>query len=164
MKIKATAYHEAGHAIAAYTLQIPMWDISIEADKDYLGYLLLKYPKWFQPDIDYDSRTSDFVKKRIMVALAGREAEKIITGRYNNIGAESDLNTVREFAMRIISDPKEIEAYIKWLRLSTINLLKVPYRWKLIETLAEELLQRKHLKRKEVREVINNTMNDLAKR
>lgn len=163
MKIEATSYHEAGHAVTAYLLQIPMWNVSIEADKDYLGYVLLKYPKWFQPDIDNDTRTHNFIKKRIMVALAGREAEKIFTGRYNNVGAESDLGKVRELAMRIISDPKEIEAYIKWLRLSTQNFIKVPYRWYLIETLAKELVNKKHLKRKEVKELINRAMITLAK-
>jgi ATP-dependent Zn protease len=36
----ATAFHEAGHAVAAFFLDIPIPTVTIVPDKDYLGLTL----------------------------------------------------------------------------------------------------------------------------
>jgi hypothetical protein len=61
-EIDATAYDEAGHAVAAFHLGRPISRVTITPDGDVLGSVR-HYPirgKWLQPDVVIDTRTEKF--------------------------------------------------------------------------------------------------------
>jgi hypothetical protein len=89
----ATAYHEAGHAVAALLLGVGFKSVSIVETEDTLGRLLHSEPPawWWEAveEADYAStwgqfiptRTRRRVEQRIILALAGAETESEATDR-----------------------------------------------------------------------------------
>lgn len=153
---RATAYHEAGHAVAAYELRRGFRRISIVEDEDSLGSVL--YRKWgekFDPNVTEPGRARKLIEKAIMTALAGAEAEHVHTKRRNNAGGSSDSHSAVTLASYIIDDfEEELPAYIEWLRIRTRNILTTPANWRAVEFLAEALLEKEEMSAAAARKVI----------
>jgi len=141
-KLEATAYHEAGHAVAAFFLRRGFTRVSIIPGEDFLGQLVTTPPpRSLHPDCETDARTELWLRREITIFLAGPVAEKIHTGRGNwKIEGSSDVHNAVGLASYIIGDD-EIGAYIHWLTLHTTNLLNHPHRWPIVQALAAELLE-----------------------
>ena len=93
---KKTAYHEAGHAMIAYHLQLdPVQQISIIPSGRALGYTLNP------PTEDKYSEYKSELKKEISMLLGGRAAEEII---YNDVtgGASNDIERATKIAKKMI--------------------------------------------------------------
>ena len=94
-----TAYHEAGHAIAAFELGVPFREVSIAATTDSWGHLLSTPLRLREPDVyTMSPRTRDRLERRIIVGLAGREGNRLLTGRYDHRGAGNDYQQAGEIA------------------------------------------------------------------
>ena len=94
---KKTAYHEAGHAMIAYHLDLdPVQQISIIPSGRALGYTL-NPPK----EDKYSEYKSELVKE-ISMLLGGRAAEEII---YKDVtgGASNDIERATKIAKRMIT-------------------------------------------------------------
>ena len=94
---KKTAYHEAGHAMIAYHLDLdPVQQISIIPSGRALGYTLNP------PAEDKYSEYKSELKKEISMLLGGRAAEEII---YNDVtgGASNDIERATKIAKRMIT-------------------------------------------------------------
>jgi cell division protease FtsH len=94
---KKTAYHEAGHAMIAYHLNLdPVQQISIIPSGRALGYTLNP------PAEDKYSEYKSELKKEISMLLGGRAAEEII---YNDVtgGASNDIERATKIAKRMIT-------------------------------------------------------------
>ena len=77
-KLEKTAYHEAGHAVAAFLLRKRFSYVTIESGEDSLGHIILKrFRDSFQPDVDEISKIRRPLEKDIMISLAGNAADKI---------------------------------------------------------------------------------------
>uniref|UniRef100_UPI003D6F5B01 hypothetical protein n=1 Tax=Pantanalinema rosaneae TaxID=1620701 RepID=UPI003D6F5B01 len=99
---RATAYHEAGHAIVHHVLrpQIPMAYISIEPTQQYDGVFALQggSPHW-------QDFTRDGFLDELSVCLAGRGAEIIKFGYGSHgTGARSDLENATSLAWHHIAN------------------------------------------------------------
>ena len=93
---KKTAYHEAGHAMIAYHLQLdPVQQISIIPSGRALGYTLNP------PKEDKYSESKSELKKEISMLLGGRAAEEII---YDDVtgGASNDIERATKIAKKMI--------------------------------------------------------------
>lgn len=91
-----TAYHELGHAIAIYELptNIILEKISIKSQALSLGRVSLnRYPR---------NRTEEEMKNEIVVALAGRTAERTILGGCDE-GCASDYASAKMTADEMIN-------------------------------------------------------------
>ena len=73
---EATAYHEAGHAVAALALDRPVTRVSILARRDTLGTCAFGKAV-FRP-------SEDWVERETMISLAGLAAEARHTGEYDH--------------------------------------------------------------------------------
>ncbi len=95
---KMTAYHEAGHAVAAYYLEnsSPVYEISIIPRGMAGGYTL------YRPDEDTSFRNKSEMIDEIISALGGRVAEKII-GNEVSTGPSSDLSRVTDVARAMVT-------------------------------------------------------------
>src|SRR3954451_16442176 len=85
---EATAYHEAGHAVAALALDRPVVKVSIRADRDRLGICAFGKAV-FRP-------SQDWLEQEVLIALAGMAAEARHTGTYDRAGAGRDLLYARK--------------------------------------------------------------------
>ncbi len=95
---KVTAYHEAGHALAAQMLERadPVHKITIVPRGRALGYVMQF------PDEDRVSVTRLALLDRIGVALAGRATEEIIFQDVTT-GAQNDFQQATDIAMRMVT-------------------------------------------------------------
>ena len=94
---KKTAYHEAGHAVAAKLLptQDNVHQVSIIPRGRAGGFTLSL------PDADKSYISKEEMLEQIIMSLAGRAAEKIVFNEINS-GASSDLDHVTKTARKMV--------------------------------------------------------------
>ncbi len=94
---KNTAYHEAGHAMVAYHLELdPVQQISIIPSGRALGYTLNP------PKEDKYSEYKSELKNQISMLLGGRAAEEIVNGDVSG-GASNDIDRATKIAKKMIT-------------------------------------------------------------
>ena len=133
---RRTAYHEAGHALAAWTLKIPFKRVSVVAAAETWHVL---YPALS----DWDStppRARDRLERKMIVSLAGGEAERLISGRSNHRGARSDYRNVWDIVSRLAGSIEEAGAYSRWLSLRARSLIRAPQHRPSLDALAAALM------------------------
>lgn len=174
---RETAIHEAGHAVAAYLLGRPFVRMTIDPsaglDGDALGQVEHAPPagEWFQPDIEINSRTRQFLEKHIQISWAGTLAQEIwyerIQYKPDNAvehlenGARHDTVGLVDMALLNTGSGQEAEAYIEWLRIRTQNMVRNDFRfWMMAEPLADALLAEKTLSWKRARAVMKSAFDD----
>lgn len=157
---RATAYHEAGHAVAAFIVQRGFRKISILEDEETLGRVL--YQKWrkdFDPSVIDPERARRQIEKAIVTAYAGGEAERRHTGRRNARGSRSDDETAVDLACYVIADwEEELTAFLRWLRIRSRNIVTVAQNWRAVEALAAALLDKGEVNVSEARDIIIRAM------
>ena len=160
-RLACTAYHEAGHAVAHAEYGLPARRVTIKSGGDYLGAcfgrraLLSRYgPEW-----DSGDRNRLRMEKDVIILLAGGEAERRFSGRSNYVGAKSDREQAIDLLCRFASDFYEnpgqgkqriFKTYFKLLELRARELVQNKINWIRIKAVAEKLLEKETLSRKEV--------------
>jgi ATP-dependent Zn protease len=164
-KLEATAYHEAGHVVAAFLLHRGFRTVTIIPKEDSLGHMLKTAPpRNLHPDYQTDARAEIWLRREITICLAGPVAEKLHTGRGNwRIGGSSDFHHAVDWASDIMGDPDEIGAYLDWLTLVTKNMLKHPHHWPIVQALAAELLSRRTVGPRRARALMREAGYNAAK-
>ena len=154
-RLRRTAYHEAGHAVACLSLRRAFKDVSIISTEDSEGRLIHRDWGTFEPDlISYDWVAEDVkrIRRRTFIALAGSASEWILTGRrlrgrwespdYTNILKKIDR--LYAGAMGLDSDTdKMFTHYIEYMEYAAKHLLRV--NWVHVTTIANTLLKEKSL-------------------
>ncbi len=90
---KLVAYHEAGHAIVARSLEHcdPVTEVSVIPRGGAGGYTMTR------PDDDSDTYSRGYILDRITMSFGGRAAEKLILGDVST-GASQDIKHATELA------------------------------------------------------------------
>lgn len=158
--LERTAYHEAGHAVARHELGMAIREVSIipNVKEKRLGYVSYYPQPSFQPEFDSSPKTLALVQKQIMFCYAGVVAEALFCGRHDWRGAGADMDTAEDLAMCVVGENKEFEAYMRWLKIRTRNLMASPIVWVKVEAVAQTLLERKRLSGKETKQIIVERM------
>jgi hypothetical protein len=161
-RLEATAYHEAGHAIAAWWLQLPFKRVTItpNADAGSLGHLLHdRAPKWFNPEIKAGDRQRLRAERHIITGFAGQIAEGKYRGRRPRYGMDSDNSQAVNMATYFCISTDTTEALLHFCFLSSRDL--IAKWWWAVEAVALALLDRTTLSCEEVKEVIHSESDRL---
>src|SRR5262245_43621 len=98
-ELRATAHHEAGHAVMALELGIPVASVDVIEVEDRVGVVMLtKKPSWFRAD-GLHVRSRVYAENRVMMLLAGPIAEARFVGRNNRVGASADYHLCADYAL-----------------------------------------------------------------
>jgi hypothetical protein len=134
-QVRSTAIHEAAHAVMAYLLRRRFKSVSIKEDDDSYGRVHSVAPgDWFRPDLEVNARTRDMIEGRVMISLAGGEAEQAWAARQPDApeGWEEKMRTGMGYDLRAAIDLAgfvsggsipALEAYVEWLRQSMLNYI-----------------------------------------
>jgi ATP-dependent Zn protease len=129
----ATAYHEAGHAVAALALDRPVVKVSIRPDRDRLGICFFGKAV-FRP-------SEDWLEREVLIALAGLAAEAKRTGEYQREAAGRDLRYARGLSLQRAGSQRQAERLERRLLSKAEHLLDRRANWRAVERIAEALLQ-----------------------
>lgn len=158
-ELERTAYHEAGHAVAAYSMRRRIRAVSIIPEGNTLGHNLYGKGLNIQPDAGVDGRMRNEIERRVICVLAGWAVEARLNPRRRGIATGSnDLRHASDLASYVVGSAEELEAYSNWLWIRTKLLIALPYHWAAIEALAGELVTHKRLGERRVREVIETSL------
>jgi ATP-dependent Zn protease len=162
--LEETAYHEAGHAVAAYVLRRRFSKASIVREEDSLGRLTRppSYGTGFEPELDYKGTSKPWIEQEIMSLLAAGTAVDLLTGREDWGEGEvesSDLQKAHVLAEMVCGSNEEVEAYLNWLAIRTRNMLSNPPYWAAVEALAGALLEQQEIGYRKARKIIGDAMD-----
>ena len=147
-QLEATAYHEAGHAIAEWILVVRApRRLTIEPDGDHLGLCLGSNPL-YKVDIDcgdHSPRAQRKTENYARILLAGPAAQRLYNPRSVRSGHGSSDRAHAIDALSFFSngDTKHLRAYYRLMVIDARNLVASSVNWRAIEILARELLQRR---------------------
>ena len=161
--LKSTAYHEAGHAVLKFEFDLKIEKVTIVRDGDCLGSVKGKRAVTSrQVDKDNFGMARLKAEKDVMVMLAGGIAQKKFDPKtYKRDHCRSDFQSAWEMLSFFSRSEKETVAYREYLKLRTENFIVCrPYRWKMIQAVAEELLLRQTLTGQQVKEAIWKMSSD----
>ena len=169
-ELRASAYHEAGHAVAHFARGRRIDRVSIVPDEDggslghVRGRILLDTEKWRAGIREFDTpRERRAAEDTIIAALAGPIAEAKLTGRRNRAGAAGDYERVGDLLDALDDgDDAVAAAHLNFLEVLAAQL--IDRYWPLVEVLAEELLARGTLSGSAVREVLRRTIRAESER
>ena len=100
-KLRATAYHEAGHAVMALALGRPIQKVTIAPNQNYRGACQIQKGR-FKP-------TKDWLEDEMLILFAGMVAEARVTGQYCPSGAAQDLRGIRRYALMRAGGERQVE-------------------------------------------------------
>ena len=154
--LRSVAYHEAGHAVAAWEVSLPIKTLSIVPEADTAGRLV--HPPYFKgvhPDADTSPCVQRRIENMVFVCYAGPEAER----RFNPKGlwkdhAQGDWKQAIEILTHQVGSDEELEAYCNLMRIRAKNFIALDHVWEDIEKLADELLVRQKMSGRDVDAVL----------
>jgi hypothetical protein len=159
----ATAYHEAGHAVAAmaYGKGIRRQGATIIPNlRGAAGsvYMTMHIPG--DPSVDSLTRRMRLrIEEDVMVMLAGGIAQRCFRpSSVRNHHGRSDRDAAYDLLMHTVADERELQAYWRLLIVRTENFVRLPVRWRQIEAAAKALMEKKTLTSAELRQVYTDAL------
>ena len=152
------ACHEAGHAVACWSLRRRFDRLSILKNeaKGTIGHVPFDPADQPGPQTDRERRAEKRFEHELVIHLAGMAATSVLCGRRSWRG--DDLDRARQLAAARCSSGEEVDAYLKWLSIRTENEMRMPVWWRMVEALAAELLKHKQVPYTQARWVMESTL------
>jgi hypothetical protein len=150
-RLRETAHHEAGHAVASWWLGVKFKYVTVTPAAGSSGHLKPRYPKWVQPDADSSDRVRLHIERCIIIVFAGQLAEAKFRGKRPRYGMHGDNRQAVDMASYRGGSTKTIEAYLRYCWCASEDLVSM--RWCEIQAVAGALLERKTISYEEVIEV-----------
>jgi hypothetical protein len=164
----ATAYHEAGHAVAAmaYGKGIRRQGATIVPDAERAAgsvYMLKHVPG--DPSVDLlTGRMRLRIEEDVIVSLAGGVAQREFrASSIRSYHGRSDREAAIDLLSYITGDERELKAYWRLLVVRTENFVRNAPRWMQIEAVAKALMEKKTLDRRELRQVYAGALGGTIK-
>jgi len=155
----STAYHEAGHAVAAWRLNIPLRrkGVTIIPDRARGADGSIFHRQVVSKDIEYDRSNRNVLKaeRLAQLSLAGEIAQRRYSPRgMRSYHSESDQEKAIDTLSYFAADARELEAWLKLLHIRTENMFSNPDVWRAVVRLVGELTRRGTICGREATEII----------
>jgi hypothetical protein len=144
------AFHEAGHAVVAWSRGIKVTSATIVPARDFLGQVTQSNPlRGVRLDYDGSNRARLRAEAVIVVLLAGPVAERRHDSRLrrSRYGAH-DHERAADLAMRVNGSDKAAEAHLNWLAIVARD--EIDASWDLVERVARKLFEQRTLSAAEI--------------
>jgi hypothetical protein len=167
--LEVAAYHEAGHAVVALLMGRPVHKITIAPEQKareagVAGYVKHAWATRASIEWDADGSNRWRVEKDVQVLLAGEIAQRRFAPRsIREDHGVSDRRSAMDLLSRV-SGSKTLPLYYKMLSIWTEDLLRLPFNWEVVRSLAETLLDERTMSRKRVRQWYRDYREDETKR
>jgi len=150
MSREATAYHEAGHAVAAWKLGYRPISASITAVEESVGEVRHENPF---PGVNLEFDGSDLARSRVERAIMIRLAGPIAQKRYRPTSwrrwqGGADYAVAADLALRVCGSGEVASAFLKWLDLRAKALIE--NHWPAVERLAIALIKHGTMNQEEI--------------
>lgn len=155
---RATAYHEAGHAVAALILNAIPTKVTIEPGQDYQGMVERrsfagKLDEYGKPN----ARERLLIEKDVIILLAGEIAQRQYHARsVRSSHGRGDRVAALYFLEHVTHDPEALTHYSRFLARRATLLIK--RHWYQVEALAQALLVEGTINGKRVRLICEDAM------
>jgi hypothetical protein len=154
---QATAYHEAGHAVAGHALGRRIKRVTIIPSRieKYAGCCFTQRgPSLKGIDWDVTPKIRRDAHDLIMFSMAGICAQRLFNPRtLRSFHGSMDYRTVVDFATHLTRE-NELEPFLRWMEIRTENLIRD--NWNAVEMLAAELVRHREVTGKEAHEIIRS--------
>jgi ATP-dependent Zn protease len=157
---KLTAYHEAGHVVAAHALGLEITDVTVATGEEsfvrYLGQagVPVDYALVYNSD-----RAHDYVERQLVCYYAGAVAEEVLTGEPVDWGPggyyDSDWNGSADCVVELAGYDLDKQAQVSdsgWKKAQTI----MAENWDKVRTLAEALTEHREADRDTVERLLGD--------
>jgi len=151
IRLTATAYHEAGHAVMALVLGRSIEKVTISPARLQTGGSRLGACKLQKGRF---KASHDALEDDALILLAGMVAESHFTGRYCGEGAAQDLRAVRQLLAKRAKNDRGIERLMRRLLDRTQHVLGAAGHVQAIQSVSRELLQRETISGRAVRHLL----------
>ena len=159
-RLLATAVHEAGHALAFYRLNFRIKRVTIVPKDDCLGFASSPVGLSFS-SLEHERPTRGMVAlwhDRVVCLLAGGEAQRRFNSKSMRWGTScGDLDGVKDILWRL-HPTNEQAAVFRYLKIRTQNLINQPTNWRMIQDLAQVLVEKRSLSGDEVLAVLRDSI------
>ncbi len=156
--LESTAYHEAGHAVAAWKLGVRTKKLSIvpdAADGSLGSHQHSPYFTGINLEFDDSPRAQRRVENIAIVCCVGAHSQRRFHPRgFRNYHAEADWHRAISLLSYLAGDNEVLEAYFKLIDLQAKKFVQSQANWCAIEGVAEALLERHALTGAEAKAVI----------
>jgi ATP-dependent Zn protease len=152
MSDEATAYHEAGHAVAALALDRPVMKVSIKPDRDRVGICAFGKAV-FRP-------SQDWLEREVLIALAGMAAEAKHTGEYDREAAGRDLTYARGLAIERAGNARQAERLQRRMLSKVEHLLEQEATWRAVQRIAKALLEQTEISGRQARHLYEECVRE----
>jgi ATP-dependent Zn protease len=154
-KHEGTAYHEAGHAVAACVLRLKIGKRGVtilpEKERNMLGCANIAAQLRERPDCATSARTRARIEAWAVAHLAGDVAERKFNGR-RSFGGHSDLLHASDLLEYISSSVEQFDARLRVAYVGAQDLIED--NWESVQAVAEELLRKRTLSADEVAKLV----------
>lgn len=150
--LKATAYHEAGHAVMSIVLgrtieKVTVSPAKLQSGGNRLGACKIQKGR--------TKASQDGLEDEVLILLAGMVAESHFTGRYCQAGAAQDLMAVRRLLSSRAPKEKQLERLAKRMLNKTEHVLDDEVNRKAIVMIAAELVDKETISGRAVRHLLD---------
>ncbi len=154
--LESTAYHEAGHAVAAWHFRVRGKSLSIIPDGSSLGrFSHAPYFGGLRPGLDDSPRCQRRLENMALVCLAAPAAQRKFYPRgYRRYHARGDYSEARNLLSYISRGNTELDAHIALIEIRARNFVQSDKMWAAIEELAVALLDQREISGKGIKPII----------
>ena len=119
----ATAYHEAGHAVAYILTNRKFKYVTIKPDETSMGSLMPHFRN--KGSMHFYNMSIEGLSSYCIRCLSGPIAEFIRTGSHNHVGAKTDYQNVGEVILTVFGeDGPTAQLFLKFIKSHTKDLLQ----------------------------------------
>lgn len=160
-ELEATAYHEAGHAVAHWRFGCPITRVTIAPEDDYLGVVVADDPVMYMHlDWDASPEIDQALNQGIMIYFAGPLAQvRFDSSSWSEFHGDSDYETASPMLLRLGGSSENASAISERLESETRAFLEK--HWREVEAVANALLEHRDLDGTSVTTLLETLTNEV---